>query len=528
VAERPPKPGPGPARRGVGAPRGPAHDDERTNVAEPPGGDAPTLTGGPDREYRSGEIEPSAGGPSPAVPEGDWEEKTVVDDGQLYKDGPNTTSTIGTITSDEELTIDEPHMPAPTGLSRPLPAPGRPAPASARPAPAPGRPAPGRSAPAPGRPAPASARPAPARPAPAPAKSAAHVPEAAQGKLVVLAGNDAGREYALQGKPISVGRGIDNDVVLTDIAVSRRHMTLAFDGSRYQLTDKGSGNGTIINQRVETGTRTLFHGDRIEIGNTVFRLEHPASEKAAWAAGNAPASAAPQAKAAAAGPPAQPAPLPLPLPLSSPGQAVPPDTIEGVMAQPHRIAASGPPATIPTPSAGGDLPFERPQQPESARPEAPSPWTAPPSAAAAVSGHAGAAPGQAAPAPAMPAAPAPAMSAPAMPARAPLVPDAPVDARKLLIGIAATVVGLIGIAVGGLMISDDSAAAAVMEPPVRAQEMLLPLIQPLLELGAPVPDAIQVPVPDAIQGLVPGSPAPDQTQPSAAPSAGTDAGADQQ
>lgn len=100
------------------------------------------------------------------------------------------------------------------------------------------------------------------------------------GKLVVISGNDNGREFQLHGTTMSVGRALDNDVVLTDIAVSRKHLSIEFDGQQYVLVDHGSGNGSVINDRMETGRCTLRHGDRIELGNTVFRFEHPMSSGA--------------------------------------------------------------------------------------------------------------------------------------------------------------------------------------------------------------------------------------------------------
>jgi hypothetical protein len=435
-------------------------------VPAPQEGNAPSLTGGPDREYRSGEIEPSQVLQSPQGSDGDWEEKTVVDDSQLYntKDGPNTLS-IGTTTSDDELTIDEPNKSGSTGLGRPM-VPGRPTPAPARPAPG---------------------RPAPTRPPIAPA-AVTQVPEMAHGKLVVIAGNDAGREYPLHGKTITVGRGIDNDVVLTDIAVSRKHMSIAFDGSRYQLSDKGSGNGTIINQRVETGTRMLCHADRIEIGNTVFRFEHPASEKETWSVPNPPAKPAsppPKPSGVSPPPPAPPSPA-LPLPPTPPRPASP-ESSGLPLPPPH----PGPPATITGSSPVGDIAFERP--PESAPlPEAPTPWSPP---TLVPSPLAPAAPPAVPPAlvPAMapavaaavPASISSAAPAPASPAFVPLVPRGPISGPKLLVGASATLAGLIAIAIVGMLIGgDQSLAGQQMEPPMHIEEMLLPLLEPLLELGA--------------------------------------------
>ncbi|HUH01787.1 MAG TPA: FHA domain-containing protein [Kofleriaceae bacterium] len=98
------------------------------------------------------------------------------------------------------------------------------------------------------------------------------------GRLVVIAGNDSGMDIALQGKTVTIGRGVDCDVVLTDIAVSRKHVEVVFDGRFYQLRDLGSGNGTLINDRIEDGACELRHGDRLELGNTVIRFEHAGSK----------------------------------------------------------------------------------------------------------------------------------------------------------------------------------------------------------------------------------------------------------
>ncbi len=119
--------------------------------------------------------------------------------------------------------------------------------------------------------------PAPAAPA---AKARAEHPSTsvATGRLVVTAGNDNGREFELRGRSLVVGRGIDCTVVLTDIAVSRKHLAIDFDGRSYTLRDMGSGNGTLINDRIEDGACQLQHGDRLELGNTVIRFEHPASK----------------------------------------------------------------------------------------------------------------------------------------------------------------------------------------------------------------------------------------------------------
>jgi hypothetical protein len=95
-------------------------------------------------------------------------------------------------------------------------------------------------------------------------------------RLIITQGNDLGQEISIQpGKSYSIGRAIDNDFVLTDIAVSRKHFDLRNEDGTWVIVDHGSGNGTVVNGNIEDNPFMLANGDLIEIGNTVFRFEHP-------------------------------------------------------------------------------------------------------------------------------------------------------------------------------------------------------------------------------------------------------------
>ena len=95
-------------------------------------------------------------------------------------------------------------------------------------------------------------------------------------RLIISQGNDAGQELEIRpGKSYTIGRGLDNDIVLTDIAVSRKHFDLKFEDGAWVIVDRGSGNGTVVNGNVEDNPFMLAHGDMIEIGNTVFRYDQP-------------------------------------------------------------------------------------------------------------------------------------------------------------------------------------------------------------------------------------------------------------
>lgn len=92
--------------------------------------------------------------------------------------------------------------------------------------------------------------------------------------LQVEKGNDQGREFVLQEGENGIGRGIDNDVILADVAVSRRHLIVVREGETLRLRDLGSGNGTQVNGK-RVSSVVLSEGDRIEVGETVLVVRLP-------------------------------------------------------------------------------------------------------------------------------------------------------------------------------------------------------------------------------------------------------------
>lgn len=93
--------------------------------------------------------------------------------------------------------------------------------------------------------------------------------------LWVESGKDLGKEFVVGFGETGVGRSIDNDIILTDIAVSRRHMKLMREGDVVRAIDLGSGNGTRVNGK-KIHDVPLAHGDRIEIGETALVMRLPA------------------------------------------------------------------------------------------------------------------------------------------------------------------------------------------------------------------------------------------------------------
>jgi len=99
--------------------------------------------------------------------------------------------------------------------------------------------------------------------------------EPAKPFLLCESGKDVGKEYVVAVGENGIGRSIDNEVILTDISVSRKHLKVLRDAAgELRLRDLGSGNGTLLN-----GTRVhdapLKDGDRIELGETVLIVRVP-------------------------------------------------------------------------------------------------------------------------------------------------------------------------------------------------------------------------------------------------------------
>ena len=79
--------------------------------------------------------------------------------------------------------------------------------------------------------------------------------------------------YQLRKGKTQFGRGPENDYPIPDDAVSKRHIVIRQDGSRFIIQDAGSSFGTLLNSIPVDGKETLQDGDIITIGNTRLRFK---------------------------------------------------------------------------------------------------------------------------------------------------------------------------------------------------------------------------------------------------------------
>lgn len=91
--------------------------------------------------------------------------------------------------------------------------------------------------------------------------------------ILVLQGPSGRRTYPVRRERLTIGRGPDNDIVLTtDVRVSRHHCTLERRGETYFIVDNDSANGTHVNGEFVVEC-PLDGGERISIGDSVFTFE---------------------------------------------------------------------------------------------------------------------------------------------------------------------------------------------------------------------------------------------------------------
>jgi pSer/pThr/pTyr-binding forkhead associated (FHA) protein len=85
------------------------------------------------------------------------------------------------------------------------------------------------------------------------------------------------KTYPFTGKEMSIGRNIENDIVIDNLSVSRRHAVVTSAKDGFYITDCDSKNGTFLNGKPVKRER-LTSGDTILLGKYVIVFEVPQGE----------------------------------------------------------------------------------------------------------------------------------------------------------------------------------------------------------------------------------------------------------
>jgi len=96
------------------------------------------------------------------------------------------------------------------------------------------------------------------------------------GRLIVLASPRGepppGATFALDAIA-TLGRDVNNTIVVEDPFASSEHAVLTFRGRNWYIEDLGSTNGTFVNGLPVETVAPLGFGDEIQVGEVRFRLD---------------------------------------------------------------------------------------------------------------------------------------------------------------------------------------------------------------------------------------------------------------
>lgn len=90
-------------------------------------------------------------------------------------------------------------------------------------------------------------------------------------RLRVTAGPDAGWTYVLTSSQVTIGRGDENDIQISDLKASRRHAEFIFINGTWNIRDLGSANGVMHNGRATRAT-PIRTGDQVGMGETLMEF----------------------------------------------------------------------------------------------------------------------------------------------------------------------------------------------------------------------------------------------------------------
>ncbi|MHB8460179.1 MAG: FHA domain-containing protein [Candidatus Limnocylindrales bacterium] len=96
------------------------------------------------------------------------------------------------------------------------------------------------------------------------------------GRLVVTtspAGDPAAGSVFILDALTTIGRDVNNAVVLGDSFASAEHCVLTYRGRGWYVEDLASTNGTYVNGELVAGTSPLGFGDELQVGEIRLRLE---------------------------------------------------------------------------------------------------------------------------------------------------------------------------------------------------------------------------------------------------------------
>ena len=176
-------------------------------------------------------------------------------------------------------------------------------------------------------------------------------------RLTVRQGPVPGKVFQLAKDVMTIGRDVNNDLVINDSEVSRNHARLTAQSGGYLIEDLASTNGTFVNGQRLIGPKLLNSGDVVGLGETIVLEYGYVADAGATVIASAPMPVRPAAE-----PPTAPPMMPEPAPMMSepaPMMAEPAPMMAEpapMMSEPAPMMSSAPPppaSSMSGPSTAG-------------------------------------------------------------------------------------------------------------------------------------------------------------------------------
>jgi diguanylate cyclase (GGDEF)-like protein len=89
--------------------------------------------------------------------------------------------------------------------------------------------------------------------------------------LVQYSGKEIGKRYPLESSEVTLGRGINAEIVIDEQSVSRQHAQITMEDDRVILQDLNSSNGTFVNDKRITAPCDLHDQDVLRLGTILIK-----------------------------------------------------------------------------------------------------------------------------------------------------------------------------------------------------------------------------------------------------------------
>jgi len=172
-------------------------------------------------------------------------------------------------------------------------------------------------------------------------------------RLTVRQGPVPGKIFELAKDMMTIGRDVNNDLVINDSEISRNHSRLTAQSGGYLIEDLASTNGTFVNGQRLIGPKLLNAGDVVGLGETIVLEYGYVADSGATVIASMPMPMAPRVPA---DPPTAPPVMPMPEPMApEPMMAEAPMMSAPMMSSTPPMMSSTPPMMGSTPPAMGGV-----------------------------------------------------------------------------------------------------------------------------------------------------------------------------